>query len=100
VCARVRVYTCGFVCVCVCVCVCEKKNIYIYKFFPANVVFVQILITIMHMYIPVSFLLLAFCHQQKVESQIFFFLCVVFAKILIKIIYVCIIHIYCMYGRY
>jgi hypothetical protein len=67
---------------------------YIYNFFPANVVFAQILIKIMHLYIPVIFLPLAFCRRQKAESQISFFAYVVFAKILIKIMHVYIIHIY------
>jgi hypothetical protein len=69
--------------------------IYIYiTFFPANVVFAQILIKIMHLYIPVIFLPLAFCRRKKAESQISFFAYVVFAKILIKIMHVYIIHIY------
>jgi hypothetical protein len=45
--------------------------------------------------IPVIFLSLAFCRRQKVESQIYFhFAYVMFAKILIKIMHVFIVHIY------
>jgi hypothetical protein len=58
-------------------------------------VFAQILIKIMHVYIPVIFLSLVFCRRQKVESQIsFLFAYVMFAKILIKIMHVYIVHIY------
>jgi hypothetical protein len=57
-------------------------------------VFAQILIKIMLVYIPVTFLSLAFCRRQKVETQISFFAYVEFAQILIKITHVHIIHIY------